>query len=383
MSEIQPVIWHRSGTTLDWKCPRARWYQYEYERKGIVRSTTSLELFAGTVIHDCLATIATLQKEHIQIDIDAIAESGFAQMKKSLLSASEGELAAEEFATEQASLVEGLIRGFYKSMWPRVIQGKKILFVEEEIQYEHNGCLFLCKPDLILQDETDGTTVYWEYKSTSSKKEEWINSWDTAVQLHSIIKAMREVRRIEIDYVVIQALYKGFVSYGKQNSNLIYAYKKSGSPPFTQDQFVYEYKPGFRKYPVWELPGGVKKWVDDMPDEILVGNFPQTPPIFVNNDLVDKFFTQREQREKEIYAARERIIEHPEEITQLLDIHFPQHYDACQPGYGRPCVYKSICFGNVPNPLEQGWVYRTPHHTSESTRQSEATGELDGVQTSE
>src|SRR6185503_10738340 len=87
------------------------------------------------------------------------------------------------------------------------------------------------------------------------------------------------------------------------SSPFCYAYKKSGNPPFTQDQVQYDYKAGFRRSPTWEMAGGVKAWVASMPDNVLADQFPMTAPIMVNDALVDKFFKQRLYREMEIANA--------------------------------------------------------------------------------
>src|SRR3990167_10022180 len=111
----------RSRITKYWYCPRARYWGYEHKGKGIVKSSTSLPLFTGISVHDSLATIATLHQMGERIPIDEIAGASFQAMKQELMEASDGEVGAHEFAMEQATLVEGMIRGFYKHMWPILI----------------------------------------------------------------------------------------------------------------------------------------------------------------------------------------------------------------------------------------------------------------------
>lgn len=364
-------LYDRSRVITDWSCPRKRFWNYEYKGRGIVHSNTSLELFLGITVHDALAAIAHGQATG-EVDIDTIASTA-AKQTLIQLAPQEGEVPDWNFAREQAALVEGLVRGFYKQVWPSVIATyPKILFVEEEMRYNHDNLVFMSKPDLVLANDEE--TVYFEYKTTSSKKEGWINSWDTAVQLHSTIMAVKATKGVMIDKVVVQGLYKGYVAMGKQTSPLVYAYKKTGTPPFSQDQVSYEYKPGFKKFPTWEMPGGVKAWVEGMPSSVLAGQFPQTPPIFVNLDMVEKFFVQRKWREKEIEMAVGILgfAETPEEVAGVMEVAFPQKFDQCQPGWGSPCPYQFLCHGPEGDPLKMGFEWRESHHELEARQWEEA-----------
>lgn len=668
MTNIIPVrLLSRTSSVTDWKCQRARYYANEIYGRGISKSTTSLALFTGIVLHDSLAAIATYHQRGEVVPIDTIATLAFNQIYDNLSVVPEGEMISsetEEFAKEQGSLTEGIIRGYFRHVWPRLlIQYPKIVAIEQEVEYKleepktcHHcsgssvetdengnneincpmcgglgsigGFIFMAKPDLILEDPS-GEWHYIEFKSTSYKKDSWINSWDSAVQLHSSVKAVEETMgRAPVD-VTIVGMYKGYCltpetpvltsdlrwvtvgslavgdklaafeetsannrsggkslrewreatvdatgrelmpcyeieladgtkftctgehkwltasefdgmgsaiwkttetlsinksrivkliepweglgefephdagylaaafdgeghlachkfdrdgkgysslslnftqnpnpmmthmeglmskygitwsgndrkgerkiqtlqiynkikvlsllgklrpkrllpkldfndlgmvkflptrpvlvvgkkfvglkevvtlstdtgtfiasgfashnsSYGKQSSPFTYCYKKSGNPPFTQDQIEYAYKAGFKRYPTWELPGGVKKWIDDMPEQILGDQFPMTAPIFYNQDLVERFFAQRLIREVEIRNAMVDLNEHPENEQIILDTHFQQKFDVCQPSFGGyTCEYKKLCFSDVKEPLNEGFQLRDPHH---------------------
>lgn len=358
----------------DWVCPRARYLGYEYDGIGLVKGT-SLELYTGTTIHDSLAMIGTLQKDGLPIDIDLIARTAYTQMYDNLFTAMKGDPDQQEYSCEQATLVEGLIRGFYKHVWPRLLaEYPIILLVEEELEYKYDDLLFMSKPDLVMAT-ANGEAVYVEFKSTKSKREDWITSWDTAVQLHSTVRAIEAQTGIKCEQVIVQGLYKGAESYGKQNSPFCYVYLKKGNPPFTVDQVEYAYKYGFKRSATWEMPGGVKSWIDGMPENILADQFPRTAPILVDDDLVDAWFRQRSVREHEIATASAILLEGTDGTVEdeldrqkLLDRVFPQKWDACSPAYGRACEYRRICFGDVQDPLSSGYSYREPHHVLEMER---------------
>jgi hypothetical protein len=363
------VILHdRSRAITDWKCERKRYYEYEYGGRGIVPDNTALELYMGTAIHDGLAGIA-YQHSHGVVDIDTLATAGRQQMAQALLIDLNGEVEAEatQFANEQAALVEGLLRGFYKFVWPKLMaQYPIIVAVEQEMIYKHDNMIFMSRPDLVVKDN-EGSCFYIEYKSTSSKREEWVNSWNTAVQVHSSIRAIEATTGEKVTGVVIQGLYKGFQSYGKQSSPFCYAYHKGGTPPFSSSETIYEYRSGFKRIPTWELDGGVKTWVEGMPENVLAEQFPQTPPIFVRDDLVDSFFKQRAGREQEIELANEllKMVEDEEDKTALLNSAYNQNFEQCQPSFGHGCPYRMLCHGGVDKPLEHGFAWRVPNHQME------------------
>lgn len=626
MSNKNLIPVDRSRIVTDWDCARRRYLNYDYDGFGLTTVNAPLELEMGIIVHDSLAEIA---KQQPNVDIDDIAYGASEKLFAFLMKGRKREdldfEQKELHALEQRSLIEGMLRGFYKYQWPHLMKAyPKILAIEQEMSYNYGRLLYMAKPDLVAVD-AEGEVTYIEYKTTSSKKEEWINSWTSAIQLHSTVRVIEENLGEKIEKVVVQGLYKGYEclspstpvltadlrwvpvgtlnvgdkiagfeeqptkhksgrnnkrqwkeaevtftgrkslpsyklvledgtdficsenhlwlvsrngagsgsskwvktkdltkgcyllkvtdmwnedtshsagylaaafdgegnlcqtrtktgywlshlaftqkqnemlnavrgmmlskgikfgknerrgaekvggtyihgqaqimkflgsirpkrllpkfsfeklggmtvlgkplaikslefigdhevvalgtstetliakgiathnSYGKQSSPFCYAYKRTGTPPFSRDEITYEYKAGFKRSPVWEMDGGVKAWVASMPDTILVNQFPQTPPIFINDDMVENFFAQRNIREQEIQIATGMLDFAPDAETKeaILNTTFPQNFSACSPAWGKGCPYKRICFGQVAKPLEQGFIYRTPHHMIE------------------
>lgn len=362
------ILWDRSRATRDWECERARYLNYEFSGRGIVPEAEAYELAFGTAAHTAIANIA---QGHLagDIDIDRIAVDAANAVRDHLAKA--GKLA--DFVNEQSCLIEGMIRGFHLHMWPRLMaQYPKILAIEQEMSYAFGATLFMAKPDLVVAD-TEGAVVYLEMKTTSSKKEEWINSWNSAIQLHATSRAIEASLGEAIGAVQVIGLYKGWLNYGKQGSPFCYAYRRNGSPPFSKDEVSYEYKAGFRRNPVWEQEGGVKSWVASMPMEVLSNQFPCTPPIFVRDDLVERFFHQRNIREQEIQMALTLLDGMPaDDQIQLLDTAFPQNFSKCRPSWGHSCPYEIICHGSISDPLKAGFLPRVSHHLIEvATHQAE------------
>lgn len=374
------IVYDRSRTTTDWACPRRRYEQYERDGTGYVPEEEAVELFTGSVVHDAMAGIA---RGHQQggIDIEAIATAASAAMLAyHTKEKTTGSYAIERdaaYAKEQAALIYGLLKGFYAHMWPKLMAKYDIVVVEEEMFFIHDQhgrgdikafFVMMCKPDLVLRDKLTGELVYLEYKTTSSKTEEWIAKWEDAVQVHSTLNAIEQSLGERPTACIVQGLYKGWESYGKQSSPFCYSYSVQGHPPFYKPTFSYEYKNGYRRVPTWEMEGGTKAWVEGMPEAILADQFPQTPPIFCDQALIQDYFSQRAMRELEIKMSRDILAQADEASKKvILNGAFPQRFDQCKPysKNGKPCPNRVMCFGNCTSPLKAGFIKREVHHELE------------------
>ena len=274
----------------------------------------------------------------------------------------------ELFSREQSALVNGLLRVFYKNMWPNLIsQYPTIIAIEQEMLYKHHGnMVFMCKPDLVLESP-EGELVYCEWKSSSSKKEEWINQWNTSIQVHATMKAIEETLKKPVLGTIVQGLYKGYYSYGKFSSPIAYGYyyQKAANPPFTKGSVMYssEYKAGYKRTPVWEMEGGMKTWVERMSQETTSEQLPQTPLIFPRWDLSDAFFRQRTTRESNILNTTH--FDGSDLSVEELDTLYPQSFKACSPGYGHKCNFYTICHGGpaiLEDPLSNGYILKNHEH---------------------
>lgn len=368
-NQVEVIRHSRPRAEADWECPRKLYYLREFDGIGLNPDIESLEMFFGSSIHDGLAAIASM---HPKVDIDAIGEAAFQQVKENLVKNGVGtDEEVDNFSSEQACLAEGLLRGFYKHAWPGLLRRyPKIVAVERDVIFKHTfeglsdpaGLFeFHAKPDLILSTEDGSEVIYNEYKTSSNKKEQWINSWDKSIQAHATLAAINQTLGLDLAGIIVQGLYKGYASYGKLSTPLAYAYHRYGNPPFTKTETIYEWKAGFKKYPVWHLEGGVKKWIESMPEEVLMEQFPCTPLIFPDEDLITRFFKQRAIRETEVKAASKLIQD--ETLAKpirdyALDHTFPQHFNKCKPAWGFECAFQQLCHGQVSDPVKAGFTYR-------------------------
>ena len=381
MTTVNNLIYHsRAVAEQDWECQRSRYWQYNYE-EGIRKDNLTLELFVGTVLHDALAGIA-FQHTSGNVDIDKIAtDSG--QLVRDTLSdyyletiytkATEVPHNTPEWLTmmEQSTLVEGLIRGFYKLRWPALIAEYPIVIASERetiFPHDYSGKLnkkgpfvYKAKPDLVLEGEQG--RIYLELKSTGTKKVEWVNSWTSAIQIHGTAKAIEFTLGEPMLGTLVQGFYKGSEQYGKFSSIFCYGYVSKGVPPFNKTTYSADYRKGFTRTAVWEMEGGVKGWVERLSVETLSDQFLQTPLIFTNEEMAESFFRQRAIREESVKNTTVLLrSSDPIKHQTLMDTTFPQSFSKCSAAWGKECQFKKLCHTIVEDPLASGFIPRDHSH---------------------
>jgi hypothetical protein len=351
------IFFDRSRVVADWTCRRRRWWNYEYQGRGLSPRRENIALTDGIAVHDGIARI--LLGGDVRETALACADS----VRQAILNDRvDAGLDPAFYAEEQACLSAGLILGWDRLLKPRLLEAHRIHAVEESVAYEFGDLTMAVKPDLLLEREDDGSLWYHEWKTTGTLTREYFESWHYAVQLQATLKVISERVRPVVG-AVIHALYKGVQREGRQLSPFVYAYQRRDG------DLSYSYTAGTTRVPVWEHRD-IVEWVGRMPREVLEAQFGETPPIFYNPLLAEEFFLQREEREGEIRVAREAITTADDPATALavLRSNFPQNFAACRPAFGAACAFRNLCF--IPQvaraPLASGeFVLRQPHHDLE------------------
>lgn len=358
-----PILIDRSRVVCDWTCPRRRFWNYEFEGKGLVPRRAPIALEDGTQVHEGIANIL------LGGDVRAAAFGAMTQVRAAILGdrIAEAGLTPEHYAEEQAHLVGGLILAWDRVVKPRLLAEFTVHRVEESILYRFRDLGLMVKPDLLAKRIADDTLWYWEWKTSGIMSASYFESWFYAVQLQATLKAIREALGEDLQGATIHVLNKGQQREGKQLSPFTYAYEKNG-------RVGYEYLPGSRRVPVWTLENfDIVRWVGQMPQDVIEAQFGETPPIFYNEMIATEFFEQRAIREKVIRQDRDYLKSEdtkPAFVTLTLRESFPQNFSACRPAFGPGCSYRNLCF--IPqvaaDPLASGeFTWRTPHHVLETT----------------
>lgn len=357
-----PIYFSRTSAEKDEYCKRAGYYLSVFGERGIVPAVSGWDLVFGNICHAAVEQLATIGS----IDYAAVRAKTLAEASKV-----HNPLPAEAYT----ALAEGLLRGFALTIWPRLMQEYDVYQTEQDCAWEiEPGVWFLFRQDLVLRNKFSGSLTYYEYKTTSTTSADWIASWNKSIQLHSSMYAIREHLGTQIDYAIVQGLYKGYKD--KKTGVMVSPMTKGwvNRQLAMTPEYSYEYQRarGWEGFSTFQEFPDLKSWVNNMPPEKLSEQFPQTAPITPRDDIAKKFFRQQLIREKEVLEVKQRLQQSTDldEITYLLDKHFKQNFTKCQPAYGGwPCEYREICWQGwvEADPLGSGlFVPRYPHHQAEA-----------------
>ena len=350
----------RTRIEADWTCPRKRYWLTEYQHRGIVPLNTPKPLAVGIVVHEGLEKLTSC---HLKLEE---REKGARPPLDHMTTLPEWKMLDQD----QQWLAQALVIGFGEEVWPQWVDQYEKVGIEQELEFEHEGVLYMCRPDILLRERKTGDLWYPDFKTYGAG---WSNrKWAYALQQHLTILACEKATGEKIIGSWIQGLAKGTRRASKMYHPLVYAYRKHGSPGLYTTAYAPKRRPGFERFPVVEYEGeqpkrmppqsgaeAIRGWIRMLRKrhpEIVSNLFPRTQPIFLKREMMDEFLTQRTKREKEIGNAVD--------MTP-----FPQTFSACESTYGT-CPYLDACWVPTVNrdPIKSGlYVKRTPHHEAERT----------------
>ena len=118
-------------------CPRARYWAYEYDGRGVSRKAINIPLSTGACTHEGLASLATQARETGGPEVDVDQAVGVALQSYERLIEGRGlDVEANEMVEftylEQRALIEAMIRGYAKRGLPKLLEEFKVLEVEQE-----------------------------------------------------------------------------------------------------------------------------------------------------------------------------------------------------------------------------------------------------------
>ena len=311
----------------DWSCARKRYWGYEHDGTGITKNTTNLPLALGSALHEGAAALAEGEviNKVVGTSVD-IFRDGLFELDEPVIN-------------EQASLLEGMLRGLNRYALPNLLREYPIVAgVEMPMEMVYKDVAFVGVIDLLLK-APDGRQVVVDYKTTSSNRPQWLDSWEFSPQVHFYGELVRRVTGDPVAGVIIQGLYKGYNQRGKQYSPFCYGHCQKAAPPFAGEHWAYQKTQGYRHAPLWTAENmTLEKWIDEMPIEQLATQFPQTPLIFPDEQIAKIFMDQAVSRETVLRDWRNGTSD-----DLSLGTVFPQNLNACSPSFGSKCRYLDIC----------------------------------------
>lgn len=404
-----PRVTDRSRVISYQRCPRARWFEYYATGSGVRRKGASVPLVTGGVVHEGLACLlgGRMVEEAVSETLKAydemVSERGFEPVSES------DDVAYTQ--REQRALAEALVRVWAKVGLPKLLEEFQVLSVEEEIEFSLPVSLikFMSRPDAVLRERASGDLYVLSFKTAAKvDKRRFAEAQhdDQGISEMIAVESQMGQKAMGVRY---EFLVKGDRSREKDaegeetgrwvtHSRLLRAYVKRGVTS-AEDEFRVRYKwhcegphvahgkvktwncPGDKwhklgmewvKTDVWDLPGGVKGWVDWLAENAsseLEAVVAVPPPVYRHQAEVESWLRQVAAREHSVWIKADTLdkidVEKPL-FAESLDHFFPQHRRSCDwPG---ACQFQPICFGPVSagNPLlDSGFEKRIPNHPAE------------------
>lgn len=360
LEEKQSVVLldDRSGAEIDDKCGMMYWMNRIEGGIGISPTKKALPLLIGSETHNDLATIAKMS----DIRPEAISELVDDLLSELTPAQRENTTAMELFYRRLGWLV-----AFALYMEPRIRAEWDNVWIEDELILKRDPLYVPVTPDRILRSKKDSDhLIYKEYKTVTRAWSSWVQSWQFAIQLHIGIAAAQEELGQTINYAQVMGLQKGYYSQADDRLNHPYTwgyYNERTSE--WEHRYDFARDKAWVKMPVWEYPGGIVKWVQLCGEEVGLGQFPHSAPVFLNPRMLDEWVARRKRRQFQIKGVRERC----RTDEKLRAIYFERRQAQCRSPYTREaCPYLLACWNAEvnANPLAHpDYEPRQPHHEVE------------------
>lgn len=400
----------RSRILAKKRCPRLRFWGYEFQGKGLAPVKKALPLVFGSAFHEAAEDFLTAR------GVDAAISRVLAYL--------DGEFAAvsvdmEEPQTaynvaEQKAIAEGLVRAWWAFNGERFLDTFEVIEVEQEGRATLSAApelVLMFRPDALVQEKLTGDlyVVSWKTSSTFGKyvtdkcavdmqsmSEVWgIQQSDVETMVETDLTPRQIEGVLYLFAVKGRRTLDDYDNIRKQNTPLAYAWMREGpTPEETEWSWAYEYTTeemnektgklkktklgkGWRKVPVWEFyPGGVKEWIDDLANQritprhvnALEAIFPEMLPVSRKAKDVESWRRQTVMEELRVEQAALAVHQaakvSPEKFAEVLDREFPQTTDSCF-NFARKCDFYDICWteATAQDPLASGlYQIRVSNH---------------------
>lgn len=236
--------------------------------------------------------------------------------------------------------------------------------VDEELLLDRGGIWIITKPDRILKRKLDETgneeIVYQEYVTMPPGLGHvaWFHGFFYNMRMHAGMAAADEVMEgltttvgDKVSYGQVRGLSLGFRSSsdGRLCHPYVWGYYNKDKAEWTPSV---KSSSGGRPTPVWEYPLGIVNWVQLCGKAAADGQFPLSPPIYLNETALQDWLSFRLHREREISSLGK--VCHDNKYLRM--IHFPKKTTQCRPTIGETCPYLDVCWNdNVKTqPLQSG-----------------------------
>jgi hypothetical protein len=376
------------------KCLRKRWWNYEYQGRGIEpvrKGKSEFPLLTGTGVH--LAVEWILRRESVDRALDYVDSDTYATFD------TQGDERLIYLVGEQVALIEGIVRAWHATKYQDFIAHYEVLDIEREETVElAPGVTWMSRPDLFVRRRGDGALFIVNLKTTKKADSRWVEQWPLDAQTLSEVVAVEgrinsqdkhygQVEGIisptKLSGVIILGLLKGEQREYPEGSGLYYhdspliwAWNNVSGKPHPCGDWYPRWKwadeegnhtlgKGWRKREVWlHYPGGVKAWIKHLVQTdpaILEEQVVQLPPILRSEQQIMGW--------KRAVIYQEREIRHNRGLIQTgddwLDEVFPMSTSAGNCLWPSKCSYFGLCHENASPDDNTLYQIRVPNHPQE------------------
>ncbi len=390
------------------RCPRSRWWQYEYQGKGIVPKALSIPLTTGTHVHAGSDPLLRNAMDGKDLDIEAAVKIGLDGYWRDVTTRGfdleENEIAAD-VAKEQASLTEALIRLMGMKVVPWLLEdGYKILAVEQECEWEIAPSLVMMgRPDAVMLHKPTGeihllslkTKKNWDSRAdkANSHDDQGISEavcWEAshgarlvekvaAVVMPTLLKGNRKQNKKTKQYTQSCPLIRGWRQENRGQTR--YAHSYQWDDEFGQKKLAMNGGSKWESFNTWDEPGGVKAWMEQLATGTVQ---PEAGDPLAQSVMIP---TPYYRQEADIKNWKQQVKFQEVRINETnfqtrgtngayheLDWAYPQYRHSCH--YPGDCSYLDLCYGPpqmAEDPLAtERFMWRIPHHKSELVQIEEA-----------
>lgn len=344
----------RSGADLDDKCPMAFWLNRYEGGLGLVATDDPIALKIGDVTHQDLAAVA--QMEDISAPtIDKIIREILAPLTDD-----------DKKIQKRMELIYrrlGWLAAFALYIEPKIREDYETIHVEDEMVLDRDPLFVAFTPDRLLRKRSTGEIQYREYKTTISASQKWLHSWFFSIQMHISLAGVSEEIKQKVAFAQVMGLMKGNDQGDRLSHPYVWAWWNSTSNEWTHD-YTRARSAAWVPMPVWEYPFGLVDWVLKCGSEVALAQFPMSPPIFLNERMLQEWVDRKTRRMRTVGLV-EKLAVH-DRLTRLTFFERKQLH--CRPAFGDPCPYLKACWNAEveANPsADPAYQKRTPHHEVE------------------
>lgn len=408
--DTQPIPSDRSRISDAEKCMRLRYWRYEHEGIGVEQGGQWLDPLIGTAVHTGIEH--SLKGFGVEDCVSQAREVvRLAQRSGPILIFRQGLDPARDIE-EGLLLAEALVRGWASVRLPKIQAEFEVIAIEREMHKDFHGdgrtVRLLTRPDIVMRRRSDGRIFVRNLKTASRVDDKWRDKWRYDMSTFSEALAVEELLGEPVAGTIMEGIVKGSrkdypMGSGDYHwdSPLLFAWKRDGEPPMTEDEWYGRYEwsctaphvmgngrkcpgskshrlSGVHKYMVTTRLGGVSGWIDYLganDRSLLEEQFVELTPILRSAYEIERWKRQKLPMEVEIREHRDHLrsmqaMPEPEFDEALLDRWFPMSTADGNCVWPSKCAYFEICHGTQGDDLAgNGFVPRNPNHPAEANNE--------------